>query len=405
MRKAADEVGTKIYIGAQILHYDGAGSWNIADRAWNSGYFKAAGNTADFYVVHNYFGSNPGTATLFLSSSATIKTMMTYIQKSFAENGVLPKPVALTEWNMTGQDAAKTSVINGMQAVLIFCELIQQDYGMSCRWLVANWEADGMFYKGNNTNIPAWYPRPDFFYIYYLRKTIGDYLVSSAVEGERNLLAYATLFGSGHVGMIAVNKSTTDHVVQVSPGTYGIGERYYVYSLTGGEDDKNFSQQVFVNGVGPELALGGPVDDLDAIPAFAYVIGDKIVFDSPARSIQYVLIEPGNTIVSVNDKKHHHDGEAETPTELQLHQNYPNPFNAATTVSFELLRAGEINLTVYDVQGHVVRTLTSGELSAGSHSMIWDGRNGQGGEVSSGIYFCQITGTGSTAIKKMSLLK
>lgn len=409
MRKAADEVGAKICIGAQILHYDGKTSWNIADRAWNPGYFKAAGNTADFYVVHNYFGSNPGTAAMFLSNSSTIKTMMTYIEKSFAENGIVPKPVALTEWNMSGHDAAKTSVINGMQAVLIFCEMIQQNYGMSCRWLVANWEADGMFYKGDNKDIPAWYPRPDFFYTYYLRKYVGDYLVGSSVQGEKNLLAYSTLFGSGHVGLVVVNKSTTDHVVDVATGNYGVGERYYLYSLIGGDDDVNFSQQVFVNGFGPSLTHGGPIDDLDAIPAFAYPIGNKILFNSPARSVQYVMIEQGNTIVSVNDENNSNNrfgrGEPEPPTGFELSQNYPNPFNSVTNICFDLPTAGQINFTIFDISGHVVRNLANGELSAGSHSIFWDGRNGQGDEVSSGIYFYQMNVCGSTMVKKMSLLK
>ena len=61
MKKAAAEVGAEIYIGAIIIQYDGTNSWNIADHHWNEGVFKEVGDTADFYVVHNYFGGTIST--------------------------------------------------------------------------------------------------------------------------------------------------------------------------------------------------------------------------------------------------------------------------------------------------------------------------------------------------------
>jgi hypothetical protein len=63
MRKTADETGATIYIGAQILHYNGSNSWNVTDRQWNHGVFSQVGDAADFYVIHNYFGNSSNSAT------------------------------------------------------------------------------------------------------------------------------------------------------------------------------------------------------------------------------------------------------------------------------------------------------------------------------------------------------
>ena len=57
MKAAAEEIGTTIYIGGQVVIY-GETSWNFVDKTWNQGFFKEVGNSADFYVIHYYFGSN-----------------------------------------------------------------------------------------------------------------------------------------------------------------------------------------------------------------------------------------------------------------------------------------------------------------------------------------------------------
>lgn len=55
MRKAAEELGKPIYIGAQLIQYDARNSWNPPDRTWNKGFFSQAGDFADFYIIHSYF--------------------------------------------------------------------------------------------------------------------------------------------------------------------------------------------------------------------------------------------------------------------------------------------------------------------------------------------------------------
>ena len=74
------------------------------------------------------------------------------------------------------------------------------------------------------------------------------------------------------------------------------------------------------------------------------------------------------------------------PMSHALEQNYPNPFNPETRISFSLKEAGRVNLTVFNVRGEVVRTLASGQMDAGAHMVVWDGRNDAGQTMPSGMY-------------------
>jgi len=94
------------------------------------------------------------------------------------------------------------------------------------------------------------------------------------------------------------------------------------------------------------------------------------------------------------------------PSSFELAQNYPNPFNAQTSITFSLSASADIGLNIYDISGRRIASLYDGLASAGTHSTIWDGKNGAGNSVSSGIYFYSlcINGRDNTA-KKMLLLK
>ena len=73
---------------------------------------------------------------------------------------------------------------------------------------------------------------------------------------------------------------------------------------------------------------------------------------------------------SVNDVA---EPRAEVVTEsFELLQNYPNPFNPSTTIRFEIPKATDVTLTVYNVNGELVATLLDKQMSAGAHQVSWD---------------------------------
>ena len=86
-------------------------------------------------------------------------------------------------------------------------------------------------------------------------------------------------------------------------------------------------------------------------------------------------------------------------------QNYPNPFNPSTRISYNLKSPGNVNISVYDVTGKLVRELTSGYRSAGLHSIEWDGTNQAGASVPSGMYYYKITSKDGIKTESMILLK
>jgi hypothetical protein len=91
-----------------------------------------------------------------------------------------------------------------------------------------------------------------------------------------------------------------------------------------------------------------------------------------------------------------------------LEQNYPNPFNTGTTINFTIpnhLTNFYTELTIYNVQGKIIKKLIEKELPSGNYSTRWNGTNILGVQVSSGIYFYQIRVGSNQLIGKMNLIK
>ena len=98
------------------------------------------------------------------------------------------------------------------------------------------------------------------------------------------------------------------------------------------------------------------------------------------------------------------------PTETELLPNYPNPFNPETWIPYRLAEDAFVTLTIYDQIGHVVRTLDVGHRIASAYesrskAVYWDGNNGLGEGVASGIYFYTLTAGDYSATRKMVILK
>jgi len=91
---------------------------------------------------------------------------------------------------------------------------------------------------------------------------------------------------------------------------------------------------------------------------------------------------PNTTSVVLAEKRSHKN--------FSLYQNYPNPFNPETTIEFGLPKPGNVELTIYDINGNLVRRLVSEEKRAGNHWVKWDGRDENQNQVSSGVYLYQL---------------
>lgn len=88
-----------------------------------------------------------------------------------------------------------------------------------------------------------------------------------------------------------------------------------------------------------------------------------------------------------------------------LTQNYPNPFGSTTTIGCSLAAPTRIVLTIYDVQGALVRELVDRTYPAGPHQITWDGRGTRRHRVVSGVYFCRIEAGEVSETRRMILLR
>ena len=98
------------------------------------------------------------------------------------------------------------------------------------------------------------------------------------------------------------------------------------------------------------------------------------------------------------------------PVQTALLPNYPNPFNPETWIPYHLSEPADVTLTIYAVDGKLVRTLALGHQAAGfyqsrSRAAHWDGRNHVGERVASGIYFYQLATGDFSETRKMVILK
>ncbi len=94
------------------------------------------------------------------------------------------------------------------------------------------------------------------------------------------------------------------------------------------------------------------------------------------------------------------------PQGFSLDQNYPNPFNPSTTIAFTLPHAKAVNISIFNVQGQLVRDLvTDSRFPAGPHELQWNGSDNAGKKLPSGMYLYRITAGEFSSAKRMMLLK
>jgi len=93
------------------------------------------------------------------------------------------------------------------------------------------------------------------------------------------------------------------------------------------------------------------------------------------------------------------------PKDFRLEQNFPNPFNPSTTIPFFLEESSHIKLTVINLMGQTVRTLSEGAMAAGDHFVPWDGRNDAGKIVATGTYLFRLENGNRTQIKQLMMIK
>lgn len=141
-----------------------------------------------------------------------------------------------------------------------------------------------------------------------------------------------------------------------------------------------------------------PGDSQYVLVKFAVGQGDDYL--SSVTRLKEILNEPFDFSVGVED-----DVPTLLPRQYALSQNFPNPFNSQTVIEYSLPERCDVSVSIYNILGRKVKTLVDDRQPAGNYRVVWDGRNSEGGEVASGIYFYSIQSEKYRAARKMLLLK
>jgi len=195
-----------------------------------------------------------------------------------------------------------------------------------------------------------------------------------------NVIAYQRWSGGGDVVVVVANFSNTDY------GSYRIG-----LPQPGDWREELNSQASEYDGNG--MTNPGTIT-AEAVPQDGYAQSAAIAV--PRMGL--VVLSHGSGV-----------GVPEDPVEVidapRLLAPYPNPISPRTTVAFELPRPTSVELSVYDVAGRKIATLSEGRFEAGRTEAVWNGADASGNPAASGIYFVRLIAEGAVATEKLVLLR
>ena len=251
----------------------------------------------------------------------------------------------------------------------------------------------------------------------------------AAVEGDAAYLVVVTGDGTATVSGAGWSNGGSAGAAPIALSGYQLDTQTPVVSVYGSVVDeitglakegfrakvKNLTTKAALSSIiSVEATDGFNMTFVDLTDAHAARVGDvlEISADSPDP---LVGVKPVRHIVTVDDVKNSRIQleeliAYEIPAETELLRNYPNPFNPETWIPYHLSEDADVNLTIYGINGEVVRDIDVGHQTAAKYdtrakAIYWDGRNRFGEQVASGIYFYHLDAGDFSGTRKMVILK
>jgi hypothetical protein len=229
---------------------------------------------------------------------------------------------------------------------------------------------------------------------YYNEQSISPYPIQASF-GE---LTAGAGFSTGSVPAYSVPPATTH---PISSTAFGSPVAYY--------------QTIVTQQLAPFIKLleptSGSIDPNDVQSLGARIYGLDVVDTTYTADIEIASNDPNSPTVTIPVEIEVKDSITSVsvlnpvPATYAVKQNYPNPFNPTTTIKYQVPRASQVTIEIFNLLGQKVRTLVNDNVEPGYHQVEWNGLNDVGVKVGSGVYFYKFQAEKFLDIKKMLLLK
>lgn len=208
--------------------------------------------------------------------------------------------------------------------------------------------------------------------------------------------------GSGNVYVVGYTLSSDYPVTDAAYDTSVNGDKdVFVTELNGSGTGLIYSS--FLGGSGADVGKGIAVGDSCKVFVTGYATSGypttNGAYDTGFNGGEYdAFVTKLNLVSDISAVE-------SSPVTFMVSQPYPNPFNPSTTLRFETPQTLDVEVAMYNILGQKIRVLHNGTLSAGSHSLVWDGRNDGGVVASSGVYFYTVKAGSYMAKGKVMFLR
>ncbi len=219
----------------------------------------------------------------------------------------------------------------------------------------------------------------------------SKYLASfAATTPPNNDWLISPLFTLGSEGQVTFTaKSITNQ--------YGL-EKFNVLVSTGSTNPNDFTV------ISGDVPVDAPITWTDYVYSLnAYANQNIRVAIQCVSNDAFVFMLDNVEIVSAGGTDNNNNSAPAITTALG--SNYPNPFNPETTISYSVEKAGNVSIEIYNILGQKVKTLVNDKKEAGSHNVVWNGKDQAGNNVSSGVYFYRMKNGSYSKTNKMILMK
>ena len=141
--------------------------------------------------------------------------------------------------------------------------------------------------------------------------------------------------------------------------------------------------------------------------SFLYGQEAQLILKTKSETKTYNFSEIGKItfvpciLTSVDEK----DTFSNLPSKITFIKNYPNPFNNSTNIEFEMGKAGNVEIQIFDQYGNLIRNISKMATARGTQNLNWDAKDNSGKTVNSGSYYCQVRFESRIISNKMIFIK